>query len=69
MFVAGGDERYAFKCMSVGLRKGFTGCKNAMTSRLPVTNLIALSFSGLFFLSNDHTLLSPAYKKPLLIGI
>lgn len=68
MFVAGGDERYAFKCMSVGLRKGFTGCKNAMTSCLPVTNLIA-SFFGLFFLSNDHTLLSPAYKKPLLIGI
>lgn len=68
MFVAEGDERYAFKCMSVGLTKGFTGCKNAMTSCLPVTNLIAFSFFGLFFLSNDHTLLSLTYKKPLLMG-
>lgn len=69
MFVAGGDERYAFKCMSVGLRKGFTGCKNAMTSFFPVTSLINSSFFGLFFLPHGHTLLFAMYKKPLLIGL
>lgn len=70
MFVSVGGERHVFKCLSVGLRKEFTGCKTTMTSCLPVTSLIAFYFFGLFFpLSRPHTVFSPAYKKPSLIDV
>lgn len=49
VFVAGGGEGFAFKCMSVGFRKGFIGYKTAMTSFLSFTTLVALSLLGLFF--------------------
>lgn len=64
-----GAERYAFKCLSAGLRKRFTGCKTAVTSSLPVTGLNAFSFFVLFSLAHAHTLLFLAYKKLSLIGV
>lgn len=65
-----GCEKYAFRCLSAGLRKRFTGCKTAVTSSLPVTGLNAFSFFFvLFSLSHAHTLLFLVYKKPSLIGV
>lgn len=58
VFVVGGGERYAFKCMSARLRKGFTAYKTAMTFWLPVPNLKAFSFLLFFFLSCLHAAFS-----------
>lgn len=70
MCVFVGCEKYAFRCLSAGLRKRFTGCKTAVTSSLPVTGLNAFSFFFvLFSLSHAHTLLFLVYKKPSLIGV
>lgn len=44
-----GCEKYAFRCLSAGLRKRFTGCKTAVTSSLPVTGLNAFSFFLSYF--------------------
>lgn len=56
MFMAVGGERFVFKCVSARLRRGFTGCKTAMTSYLLAISLTAMSFL-VFFSSQAITLL------------